>query len=610
MNCLLKLITCGSVDDGKSTLIGHLLYDAKLIFADQRRALELDSKVGSRGGAIDYSLLLDGLTVEREQGITIDVAYRYFTTEKRSFIVADTPGHEEYTRNMAVGASFADLAIILMDASQGLLIQTKRHTRICSMMGIRHFVFAVNKMDLVSYSRKRFSEIEREIQRMMSEYSYISLQVIPVSATEGDCITQPSPRMVWYTQPPLLSYLEEIDVYQQPSESGFSMPVQRVCRPDCTFRGFQGQIETGSVSVGDQLTILPSGESASVKSILELEKEVSYSDAGHAVTISLDREVDVSRGCVLIKGTQSAVADLFTAQLLWMDDACLLPGRNYLLKLGTKMLPATVMKIKYKIDVNTGQEMEAQRIEKNELAVCHISVSQKIVFDSFHKNQALGSLILINRVTNMTSACGVVLHPLRRSDSLFWHQMDITREWRAQQKNQIPITIWFTGPSGSGKSTLANALEKRLAAEGKHTMVLDGDNVRMGLNRDLGFREEDRIENIRRFAEVAKLMNDAGLIVIASLISPYAKDRETAREIIGPDSFFEVYVSTPLEVCEQRDVKGLYQKARTGLLPNFTGISSPYESPRHPQMTVNTSSLPLDHCVDQLLEKIKSHLNR
>lgn len=608
MDSLLKFITCGSVDDGKSTLIGHMLYDAKLLFADQEKALELDSKVGSRGGAIDYSLLLDGLMAEREQGITIDVAYRYFTTEKRSFIVADTPGHEEYTRNMAVGASFAQLAVILVDATQGVLVQTRRHTRICSLMGIKHFVFAVNKMDLIHYDEHRFEKIEKEIKMMAGEHDYSSIKILPVSATEGDNVTVKSSHMPWYKGESLLTYLENIDVNENPSEKGFTMPVQRVCRPDRTFRGFQGQIESGEIHVGDEITALPSNEKATVKSIIETGKEVEASDRGHAVTISLDKEVDVSRGCVLAKDTKPAVGNLFTAKLLWMDDSYLVAGKNYILKLGTKMVPAVVMNIKYKIDVNTGNEVHADTIYKNEIAACDISVSDKIVFDQFKQNQALGSLILIDRITNMTSACGVIMHSLRRTDNLTWHEMDITRDFRAQQKGQKPKTIWMTGLSGSGKSTLANELEKRLAALGKHTMLLDGDNVRMGLNKNLGFKEADRIENIRRIAEVSKLMNDAGLIVITSFISPYVRDRRNARDIIGEDSFVEVYVSTPVEECERRDVKGLYKKARAGEIPNFTGISSPYEVPENPDVAIDTSAMSLEECVDVLLKQLEGQI--
>ena len=595
MNALLKFITCGSVDDGKSTLIGHMLYDAKLLFADQERALELDSKVGSRGGEIDYSLLLDGLMAEREQGITIDVAYRYFTTERRSFIVADTPGHEEYTRNMAVGASFADLAVILVDASQGVLTQTRRHTRICSLMGIKHFVFAVNKMDLIDFEQEKFQKIQKDIKVLLAEFEYSTAQMIPVSATEGDNITKRSVHMPWYTGKTLLDYLETINVKENPAETGFTMPVQRVCRPNHTFRGFQGQIESGSVSVGDAIKVLPSGESAKVTLIYEGDKEVQTSATGHAVTIQLDTEIDVSRGCVLIRDTSLNVNSMFAATLLWMDDVKLLPGRNFLLKLGTQSVPATIMKIRYKIDVNTGEEVYADAIYKNEIALCEISTASKLVFDEFEKNNALGSLILIDRVSHMTSACGIVEHTLNRENQLTWHNMDITRSFREEQL------------SGSGKSTLANELEKRLAAMGKHTMLLDGDNVRMGLNRNLGFREADRIENIRRIAEVSKLMNDAGLIVLTSFISPFAQDRQSAREIIG-DAFMEVYVSTPMEECERRDVKGLYKKARNGELDHFTGVTSPYEVPQHADVVIDTSKFSVEACVDQILEQLKNQL--
>lgn len=607
MNALLKFITCGSVDDGKSTLIGHMLYDAKLLFADQERALELDSKVGSRGGEIDYSLLLDGLMAEREQGITIDVAYRYFTTERRSFIVADTPGHEEYTRNMAVGASFADLAVILVDASQGVLTQTRRHTRICSLMGIKHFVFAVNKMDLIDFEQEKFQKIQKDIKVLLAEFEYSTAQMIPVSATEGDNITKRSVHMPWYTGKTLLDYLETINVKENPAETGFTMPVQRVCRPNHTFRGFQGQIESGSVSVGDDIKVLPSGESAKVTLIYEGDKEVQTSATGHAVTIQLDTEIDVSRGCVLIRDTSLNVNSMFAATLLWMDDVKLLPGRNFLLKLGTQSVPATIMKIRYKIDVNTGEEVYADAIYKNEIALCEISTASKLVFDEFEKNNALGSLILIDRVSHMTSACGIVEHTLNRENQLTWHNMDITRSFREEQLGQTAKTIWFTGLSGSGKSTLANELEKRLAAMGKHTMLLDGDNVRMGLNRNLGFREADRIENIRRIAEVSKLMNDAGLIVLTSFISPFAQDRQNAREIIG-DAFMEVYVSTPMEECERRDVKGLYKKARNGELDHFTGVTSPYEVPQHADVVIDTSKFSVEACVDQILEQLKNQL--
>lgn len=605
MNSLLKFITCGSVDDGKSTLIGHMLYDAKLLFADQEQALRLDSQVGSRGGQIDYSLLLDGLIAEREQGITIDVAYRYFSTEKRSFIVADTPGHEEYTRNMAVGASFADLAVILVDATHGVLVQTRRHTRICFMMGIRHFIFAINKMDLTGYEEARYDKIARDIRRMMAEYDYATLKILPVSATEGDNITTPSSHMLWYHGTSLLGLLETIDTDTDADRTDFVMPVQRVCRPDHTFRGFQGQVESGHIQVGDEITVLPSGERAVVSRILDAGKDTTQTETGHAVTITLDREIDVSRGCVLTRDASLISGTLFTARLLWMDNTPLVVGKNYYMKLGTKLVPVVVMRAKYKTDVNTGAELPADTTFKNEIVTCELSTSEKIVFDKFDQTPGLGSLILIDRVTNMTSACGIVLQAENRSDNLTWQQLDITRDLRARQKDQAPVTIWMTGLSGSGKSTIANALEKQLFAMGKHTMLLDGDNIRMGLNQDLGFGEADRIENIRRIAQVARLMNDAGLITITAFISPYRRDRQRAREIIGSESFLEVYVSTPVEECERRDVKGLYQKARKGEISHFTGISSPYQVPSQPDLIMDTSKLSPDECVELLLNELK-----
>lgn len=608
MQSMLKFITCGSVDDGKSTLIGHMLYDAKLLFADQEKALALDSKVGSNSGKIDYSLLLDGLMAEREQGITIDVAYRYFTTDKRSFIVADTPGHEEYTRNMAVGASFADLAIILLDASKGIMIQTKRHTRICALMGIKHMVFAVNKMDLVKYDQKAFEEIEKSVREFSDEFSFESIYVVPVSATEGDFITTKSENMTWFTGEPLLTYLENISVGQVSIEDEFVLPIQRVSRPNHTFRGFQGQISSGVVCVGDEITTLPSGETAKVKEIYNTDCKVEKAWKGQAVTIQLDKEVDVSRGCVICKNSKLKVSTVFTSKLLWMDDGKLVAGKNYILQVGTKKIPAVVMNLKYKIDVNSGVHVPTDHIIKNEIAVCDISVSDKIIYDNFRHNKDMGGFILVDRVTHMTSACGVIEHSLRRGDNVIWQNMDITRESRAKQKDQVPKTLWFTGLSGSGKSTLANEIEKRLFSQGKHTMSLDGDNIRMGLNRNLGFKEQDRIENIRRISEVCKLMNDAGIIAITSFISPYEADRENARKIVGEGDFIEIYVATPLSECEKRDVKGLYKKARSGEIPNFSGISSPYEVPEHPDIVVDTIGKTVEESADYIMEELKKFM--
>lgn len=608
MQSMLKFITCGSVDDGKSTLIGHMLYDAKLLFADQEKALALDSKVGSNSGKIDYSLLLDGLMAEREQGITIDVAYRYFTTDKRSFIVADTPGHEEYTRNMAVGASFADLAIILLDASKGIMIQTKRHTRICALMGIKHMVFAVNKMDLVKYDQNIFEEIEKSVREFSDEFSFESIYVVPVSATEGDFITTKSENMTWFNGEPLLTYLENISVGQVSIEDEFVLPIQRVSRPNHTFRGFQGQISSGVVCVGDEVTTLPSGETAKVKEIYNTDCKVEKAWKGQAVTIQLDKEVDVSRGCVICKNSKLKVSTVFTAKLLWMDDGRLVAGKNYILQVGTKKIPAVVMNLKYKIDVNSGVHVPTDHITKNEIAVCDISVSDKIIYDNFQHNKDMGGFILVDRVTHMTSACGVIEHSLRRGDNVIWQNMDITRESRAKQKDQVPKTLWFTGLSGSGKSTLANEIEKRLFSQGKHTMSLDGDNVRMGLNRNLGFKEQDRIENIRRISEVCKLMNDAGIIAITSFISPYEADRENARKIVGEGDFIEIYVATPLDECEKRDVKGLYKKARSGEIPNFSGISSPYEVPECPDIVVDTVGKTVEESADYIMEELKKFM--
>lgn len=607
MKELLKFITCGSVDDGKSTLIGHMLYDSKLIFADQERALELESKVGSTDGALDYSLLLDGLMAEREQGITIDVAYRYFTTSKRSFIVADTPGHEEYTRNMAVGASFADAAVILLDATKGVLVQTRRHTRICSLMGIQDFIFIVNKMDLAEYQESVFLSIEKELKQFIEIFPYNTMTVIPVSATVGDNITKASEKMPWYQGLPLLSYLEELELNRTGKEEDFILPVQRVSRPNHTFRGFQGQVEEGSLRLGEAITVYPSGEHAKVARLLAAGADTEEIVKGQPVTICLDKEIDCSRGCVITKHQVPELENMFQVTMLWMDDAPLVEGKEYICKLGTKRIPARIVKIEYKIDVNSGEQVPAERVMKNEIIVCTLLTTEKIVFRQFSENKALGGLILIDRITNMTSACGVVERAIKHLDNLSWQVTDITKELRERQLGQKAATLWFTGLSGSGKSTLANALEIKLTEMGKHTMLLDGDNIRLGLNRDLGFSEEERRENIRRIAEVAKLMNEAGLIVLTAFISPFAEDREMARSIIG-DDFVEIYISTPVEECERRDVKGLYKRARTGELQDFTGISSPYEVPVHPDILLDTSHDTVERSVSCLLKELKEFL--
>ena len=607
MKDLLKFLTCGSVDDGKSTLIGHMLYDAKLIFADQKQALELDSQVGSNDGKIDYSLLLDGLMAEREQGITIDVAYRYFTSDNRSFIVADSPGHEQYTRNMAVGAAFADLAVILVDATKGVIQQTKRHSRICSLMGIRHAVLAINKMDLVDYDEKIYNTIHADFEVLCQELNFDTVYSIPVSATEGDNLTVLSKNTPWYKGQPLLPFLENIDVSKYQKIDGFLLPVQRVSRPNRTFRGFQGEIASGSIKIGDPITVYPENEKSKVKSILVGDKNVEEAFLGQPVTVQLEDEIDVSRGSVLASGREPIVADLFTSTLLWMDNERLVEGRSYHLKIGTKTINATIMDIKYRIDIHSSDHIPAEYLEKNEIASVDIATTDRIVFEKFEDNEALGGFILIDKVSNMTSACGVVEHALRRSDNVSFEKMDVTKEIRAEKKGQKPIALWFTGLSSAGKSTLANALEKKLVSLGKHTMVLDGNNIRKGLNHDLGFDEPDRIENIRRVAEVVKLMNDAGLITISAFISPYESDRITAHEIIG-DEFIEIYVSTPLEVCESRDVRGLYKKARNGEIPNFTGISSPYEVPKNPDFVIDTSNINVEDSISQIMKYLDQYL--
>lgn len=608
MRELLKFITCGSVDDGKSTLIGHMLYDAKLLYIDQEYVLELDSRIEGKEGKIDYSLLLDGLLAEREQGITIDVAYRYFSTEKRSFIVADTPGHEEYTRNMAVGASFADLAVILLDATKGILEQTMRHVRICALMGIKYFVFVVNKMDLVEYSYTVYKKHEKNILRLVQDLKLLNVEIIPVSATEGDNVTFKSHNMIWYRKYSLLEFLETVNVKRHEKWQGFVMPVQRVCRPNCNFRGFQGQIELGSVTVGDEITVLPSREKANVQAILWTNKNMQSAYKGQPVTIQLNKEIDISRGCVLVNRSEIKVGNTFTATLLWMDDMPLVPGKIFLLKLGTKIVHATMTSIRYRIDINTGEQMIASILCKNEIAICEFILSEEIVYDIFENFKELGCFILIDRITNMTSACGIIENSLQGVENLVWQRMDITRDLRANKMGQKPLTLWFTGLSGAGKSTLANEIEKVLSVQGKYTMFLDGDNIRMGLNKNLGFEVQDRSENVRRVAEVAKLMNDAGLIVLTAFISPYRSDRAYARKTIGDNSFIEIYLSTSLEECERRDVKGLYKKAREGKISNFTGISSVYEPPENPEIQINTDNCSIEDAVNNIISEIKKYL--
>ena len=605
MESILKIMTCGSVDDGKSTLIGHLLYDAKMLFTDQEKSLALESSALREDGVLDYSLLLDGLSIEREQGITIDVAYRYFATDKRSFIVADTPGHEEYTRNMAVAASQSDLAVLLIDASKGVLTQTRRHLRICSMMGIKEYVFAVNKMDVVNYKKDTFQTIYEDIMNLMEEIPHSHIQVIPLSALVGDNVTKKSNRMDWYEGPSLLEYLEVVDI-ETKIEEGFVMPIQRVARKD-GIRYLQGNITSGNIHTEDEVTIYPGGATTKIKEIITSLKNVDHAKKGMAISVTLSSDIDISRGYVLVAGTSLKQTQMLEADILWMDENPMIEGKSYLLKLATQTINASMMKIKYGVDADTGKQIACGKIEKNGIACVDIACHEDLVFDGFEKHQAMGRFILIDKVTNATAGCGTIKFALRRSENIKRQTHDITPELRAKALGQVPKTIWFTGLSGSGKSSLANEIEKLLVQEGKHTMLLDGDNVRLGINKDLGFNEYDRSENIRRVAEICKLMNDAGIIVITAFISPFERDRKMAKDIIGEDKYVEVYVSTRLEECERRDVKGLYQKARKGEIPNFTGINSPYEVPQNPNVEIDTSDSDIVDKAKELFERLKNH---
>ncbi len=605
---LLRFLTCGSVDDGKSTLIGRLLYDSKMIFEDQLAALEADSKkIGTQGGEIDFALLVDGLAAEREQGITIDVAYRFFSTDKRKFIVADTPGHEQYTRNMVTGASTADAAIILIDARKGVLTQTRRHSYLVSLLGIRHVVLAINKMDLVDWSQARFDEIVGEYREFAEQIDIKAFTAIPMSALRGDNITEPSEKSPWYSGPPLMRWLEDAPVEDDLREKPFRMPVQWVNRPNLDFRGFAGQIASGVIKPGDKLKVLPSGRESRVARIVTLDGDLQEAAAGQSVTLTLADEVDVSRGDVLAAAASPpAVADQFESTIVWFDDEPMLPGRPYLLKLGARTVSAQVAEPKYKVNVNTLEHLAARQLELNEIGVCNLSLDAAIAFDPYAENHDLGGFILIDRMSNRTVAAGMLHFALRRSQNIHWQAMDIDKSARAAAKGQKARVVWLTGLSGAGKSTIANLVEKRLAAEGKHTYLLDGDNVRHGLNKDLGFTEADRVENIRRVAEVAKLMVDAGLIVLVSFISPFRAERRMARELMGKGEFVEVHIDTPLAEAERRDVKGLYAKARAGELKNFTGISSPYEAPEDPEIRVDTTALSAEEAAEQIVAWIET----
>jgi bifunctional enzyme CysN/CysC len=605
---LLRFITCGSVDDGKSTLIGRLLHDTKLLFDDQLAALTRDSqRHGTQGDQFDYALLLDGLEAEREQGITIDVAYRYFNTERRKFIVADCPGHEQYTRNMATGASTADVAIVLVDARKGLLTQTRRHSYIVSLLGIQHIVLAVNKMDLLDYDQTVFDDIVEQYQVLAKQLHIAWVTSIPVSALKGDNIIVQSKAMPWYRGPALLEHLETVVVQNRNSALGFRLPVQWVCRPNQNFRGFAGNVGAGEIKVGDAVVVTPSGLRSSVASIIRGDKEVQEAVDGQSIILSLKDEIDVSRGDVISKATDAPpISDQVAAHILWLSESPLMPGRSYLLKLATKTVNATVSEIKHKIDINTQEPLAAKRLELNEVAYCNLSFDQAISFENYRDNAVLGSFILIDRQSNATIACGTIDFALRRAENLHWQAVTVNKEARAAMKGQTPRCLWFTGLSGSGKSTIADLVEKRLHALGHHTYMLDGDNVRHGLNKDLGFTDEDRVENIRRVAQVAKLMTDAGLIVLVSFISPFRSERDMARALFAPGEFAEVFVDTPLEVCEQRDVKGLYQKARAGKIPNFTGIDSPYEAPTSPEFHLQTMAVNPDVLATRLVDYLRA----
>ena len=609
---LLRFITCGSVDDGKSTLIGRLLYDSKQIFADQLDALEADSKrVGTQGQNIDFALLVDGLAAEREQGITIDVAYRFFATEKRKFIVADTPGHEQYTRNMVTGASTADLAVILVDARKGVLTQTRRHSYLAHLIGVRQIVLAVNKMDLVGYDRATFERIVQAYRGFAHEIGIAEFIAIPVSGLAGDNIAEPSARMDWYTGPTLLAHLETVPVEADAAAAGsFRMPVQWVNRPDLDFRGFAGTIAGGSVAPGDRVRIVPSGRETTVARIVTLDGDLPHAIAGQSITLTLSDEVDCARGDVIAAaGDPPQSADQFEATIVWMADEAMVPGRAYWLKSATRTVTARVSAPKYQINVNTLEQVAARTLELNAIGVAQVSTEAPLTFEPYEANRTLGGFILIDKLSNATVAAGTIRFALRRASNIHVQAIDVAREKRADLKNQKAAVLWFTGLSGAGKSTIANLVDRKLARMNRHSFLLDGDNVRHGLNRDLGFTEADRIENIRRVGEVARLMADAGLIVVTAFISPFRAEREMVRGLLPPGEFIEVFVDTPLAEAERRDVKGLYAKARAGELKNFTGIDQPYEAPESPDIRIDTTALSADEAADLIIERLLAREN-
>ncbi len=603
----LRLLTCGSVDDGKSTLIGRLLYEKKLIFDDQLVALERDSKkFGTIEDDFDFALLVDGLEAEREQGITIDVAYRYFATARRSFIVADTPGHEQFTRNMATGASNADLAIVLVDARKGLLTQTHRHSIIVSLLGVRHVILAVNKMDLVDFSETVFRQIEADYRTFAESLGFRSLMAMPISARYGDNVSSRSARMPWYGGPHLLEYLETIEVEDNRRSAPFRLPVQWINRPHLDFRGFSGTIPSGRIARGDAIVVAGSGRQSTVKRIFVADREVETAHAGDAVTLTLADEIDIARGDLLSKpDTRPEVADQFTAHILWMSAKPMLPGRSYLLKIGGRTTPASVTELKHRLDVNNFDKLAAKHLDLNEVGLCNIATTMPVAYDPYLENRETGAFILIDRLTNETAAAGMIAHGLRRATNVHWHGATVTRETHAALKHQKPAILWFTGLSGAGKSTIANLVEVKLHARGVHSTLLDGDNVRHGLNKDLGFTAEDRVENIRRVGEVARLMTDAGLIVLCSFISPFAAERRLVRATAAEGEFLEIYVEAPLETVIARDPKGLYQRALAGQIKNFTGISQPYEAPEAAELTLNSAQETAEALADCVIAELE-----
>ena len=605
---LLRFIACGSVDDGKSTVIGRLLYESKMLFDDQVAAIETDSKKwGTQGGEIDFALLVDGLAAEREQGITIDVAYRFFSTDRRKFIVVDTPGHEQYTRNMITGASTADVAVILIDARKGVLTQTRRHSYLVSLIGIRKVVLAINKMDLVDFSEPAFRQIDQQYRSFAEQIGLADITSIPLSGLKGDNMVDPSPRTPWYHGPTLMEFLETTEIDEEPLQAGpLRLPVQWVNRPNLDFRGFCGVITGGSVKPGDRIRAEPSGRESRVARIVAADGDLPEAVAGQSVTLTLEDEIDISRGDLISAAESPAeVADQFECTIVWMADEPMLPGRPYLLKIGARTVSATITEPKYKVNVNTMEHLAAKKLDLNEIGVCNIALDRVVAFDPYSTNRDSGGFILIDRMTNNTIGAGLLHFALRRSHNIHLQHLDIDKSARARLKGQRPVVLWFTGLSGAGKSTIANLVEKRLHAMGRHSYLLDGDNVRHGLSKDLGFTDADRVENIRRVAEVAKLMVDAGLVVLTAFISPFRSERALARSLLGENEFVEIHVDTPLEVAESRDVKGLYQKARRGELTNFTGIDSPYEPPETPDLRVNTVGTTAEQAADQVLERLR-----